>query len=170
VCAIAAGVREFRRALDDPDGVFGVAQWFPGRGHDLALGPAEDEFVSGCADRTGSVPDDPAVQAVAAAVIASHWVRWPVVPAVMTFGQLRPSWKHRPCSAASGSTLNAVPRLRIRPSWAVDGGELRLVTDRRSDDSQIGSQRPRIGGDCPELNGGAERLLAGRFSAGWTSL
>ena len=30
VCAIAAGVREFGRAVDDPEGVFGIAQWSPG--------------------------------------------------------------------------------------------------------------------------------------------
>ena len=46
VCAIAAGVREFGRVVDDPDGVFGIAQWFPGSRHDVVLGPAEDEFLA----------------------------------------------------------------------------------------------------------------------------
>jgi hypothetical protein len=61
VCAIAAGVREFARVVEDLDGVFGIAQWFLGSKHDVALGPAEDEFLDAYADRKGSVPDYPAV-------------------------------------------------------------------------------------------------------------
>src|SRR5712691_6252719 len=45
VCAIAAGVREFVRVVDDPEGVFGIAQWFPGSTHEVLLGPAEDDFL-----------------------------------------------------------------------------------------------------------------------------
>jgi ABC-type branched-subunit amino acid transport system substrate-binding protein len=75
VCAIAAGVREFGRVVDDPDGVFGIAQWFPGSGHDVLLGPGEDEFLGAYAGRTDTVPDYPAVQAVAGAVIAAHCTR-----------------------------------------------------------------------------------------------
>jgi hypothetical protein len=72
VCAIAAGVREFGRVVDDPDGVFGIAQWFRGSGHDVKLGPSEGEFLGAYADHSGMVPDYPAVQAVAGAVIATH--------------------------------------------------------------------------------------------------
>jgi ABC-type branched-subunit amino acid transport system substrate-binding protein len=72
VCAIAAGVREFGHVVDDPDGVFGIAQWFPGSGHDVLLGPTEDEFLGAYAARADTVPDYPAVQAVAGAVIATR--------------------------------------------------------------------------------------------------
>ena len=49
VCTVAAGVREFAQAVDDPEGVFGIAQWFPGSGHAVLLGPREEEFLSACA-------------------------------------------------------------------------------------------------------------------------
>jgi ABC-type branched-subunit amino acid transport system substrate-binding protein len=75
VCAIAAGVREFGRVGDDTDGVFGIAQWFPGSRHDVALGPAEDEFLSAYTGQAGSAPDYPAVQAAAGAVIATSCAR-----------------------------------------------------------------------------------------------
>jgi ABC-type branched-subunit amino acid transport system substrate-binding protein len=75
VCAIAAGVREFGNVVDEPDGVFGIAQWFPGSQQDVELGPAEDEFTRAYASRAGNVPDYPAVQAVAGAVIATHCAR-----------------------------------------------------------------------------------------------
>jgi ABC-type branched-subunit amino acid transport system substrate-binding protein len=75
VCAIAAGVREFGRVVDDPDGVFGIAQWFPGSRHDAAVGPREDEFLSAYAATAGTVPDYPAVQAAAGAAIAAYCAR-----------------------------------------------------------------------------------------------
>ncbi len=75
ICAIAAGVREFGHVVDDPDGVLGIAQWFPGSQQEVELGPAEGEFLSSYADRVGAVPDYPAVQAVAGAVIATHCAR-----------------------------------------------------------------------------------------------
>jgi hypothetical protein len=81
VCAVAAGVREFGRVVENPDGVFGVAQWFPGRAQDVALGPSEAEFISAYADRADAVrdypavPDYPAVQAAAGATIAVHCAR-----------------------------------------------------------------------------------------------
>jgi Periplasmic binding protein len=70
ICAVAAGVREFSRAVDDPEGVFGIAQWFPGSGGDVVTGPAESEFLSAYAGRAGSRPDYPAVQAAAGAALA----------------------------------------------------------------------------------------------------
>lgn len=73
VCAVAAGVREFRNAVDDPEGVFGIAQWFPGSKAEAELGPSEDEFVAAYAGN--APPDYPAVQAAAGAVIATHCAR-----------------------------------------------------------------------------------------------
>jgi hypothetical protein len=72
VCSVAAGVRDFAQAVADPDGVFGVAQWFPGAAGGTELGPAEAGFLAAHAARTGAVPDYPAIQAVAGAVIAKH--------------------------------------------------------------------------------------------------
>jgi ABC-type branched-subunit amino acid transport system substrate-binding protein len=71
ICAVAAGVRQFRR-ITDPEGIFGVGQWFPSSGQDVQLGPAEHEFVAAYADSTGQFPDYPAAQAAAAAVLATH--------------------------------------------------------------------------------------------------
>jgi hypothetical protein len=72
VCAIAAGVREFARAVDDPEGIFGIAQWFRGARQEVALGPSEEAFLSAYSNSTGMPPDYPAVQAAAGAVIATH--------------------------------------------------------------------------------------------------
>src|SRR5260370_2065343 len=72
VCAVAAGVREFRHVVDDPEGVFGIAQWFPGSGHEVTLGPAEDVFLRAYADNAPTLPDYPAVQAAATAVLPAH--------------------------------------------------------------------------------------------------
>ncbi len=69
ICAVAAGVREFSEAVGDPEGIFGIAQWFPGR-DDAAIGPGGRDFLVAYADADGSRPDYPAVQAAAAAVIA----------------------------------------------------------------------------------------------------
>jgi ABC-type branched-subunit amino acid transport system substrate-binding protein len=75
VCTIAAGVREFSNAVNDPEGVFGIAQWFPGSKAKVELGPSEDEFVSAYASRSATPPDYPAVQAAAGAIIATHCAR-----------------------------------------------------------------------------------------------
>lgn len=75
VCTVSAGVREFAQAVDDPDGVLGVAQWFPGSGDEALLGPQEEEFVHRCAAEGLGQPDYPAVQAAAAAIIAAHSAR-----------------------------------------------------------------------------------------------
>jgi hypothetical protein len=72
ICAIAAGVREFGRIVDDPEGMFGIAQWFPGSGTAAALGPGEEEFVRAYSVTAGMLPDYPAVQAAAGAVLAVH--------------------------------------------------------------------------------------------------
>lgn len=72
VCAIAAGVREFGHVVDDPDGIFGIAQWFPGSRNEVAIGPSEEKFLSAYADPGRGLPDYPAAQAAAGAVIAVH--------------------------------------------------------------------------------------------------
>jgi ABC-type branched-subunit amino acid transport system substrate-binding protein len=72
ICAVAAGVREFGRVVDDPEGVFGIAQWFSGSSHSPELGPGEDEFVRAYSAMAGTLPDYPAVQATAGAVLAVH--------------------------------------------------------------------------------------------------
>jgi ABC-type branched-subunit amino acid transport system substrate-binding protein len=72
LCTVSAGVREFARAVGDPEGVFGIAQWFPGSQQEVLLGPSEEEFLRACAAAGGGVPDYPAVQAAAGAVIAAH--------------------------------------------------------------------------------------------------
>jgi ABC-type branched-subunit amino acid transport system substrate-binding protein len=75
ICAIAAGVGEFRNVVRDPEGIYGIAQWFPGQGQAIELGPAEASFISACRARAGHLPDYPAAQAMAAAVIATHCAR-----------------------------------------------------------------------------------------------
>lgn len=72
ICAVAAGVREFGRVIDDPEGIFGIAQWFPGSSASPELSPGEDEFVRAYSAKTGAPPDYPAVQAAAGAVLAVH--------------------------------------------------------------------------------------------------
>jgi hypothetical protein len=62
ICAVAAGVADFADEVDAA-GVFGVGQWLPGISAKPDLGPDETLF--------GSV-DYPAIQAVAAAVLAVH--------------------------------------------------------------------------------------------------
>ncbi|MGH8574122.1 MAG: hypothetical protein ACREX8_16335, partial [Gammaproteobacteria bacterium] len=75
VGAVAAGVREFGQSVARNDGVYGVAQWFPGRSVRPALGPSESDFLLTYSAPAGTVPDYPAIQAVAAAVIAAHCAR-----------------------------------------------------------------------------------------------
>jgi ABC-type branched-subunit amino acid transport system substrate-binding protein len=75
VCSIAAGVREFRNVVHDPEGIYGIAQWFPGQGQVIELGPAEASFISAYRALAGHLPDYPAAQAMAAAVTATHCAR-----------------------------------------------------------------------------------------------
>jgi ABC-type branched-subunit amino acid transport system substrate-binding protein len=102
ICSVAAGVREFSQVGGDPDGVFGIAQWFPGRGHHVTLGPAEDHFVAEFTRSAGMLPDYPAVQAAAGATLAVHCASlaggtarellWPAATALSTvtlFGEFQ---------------------------------------------------------------------------------
>jgi hypothetical protein len=75
LCAVAAGVREFGAEIANPEGIYGVAQWFPGFGVTPEIGPSEPSFVTSYLTRTGVEPDYPAVQAAAAAAIATHCAR-----------------------------------------------------------------------------------------------
>ncbi|MGH3718897.1 MAG: ABC transporter substrate-binding protein [Pseudonocardiaceae bacterium] len=75
ICAVAAGVRDFGREMSSADGVYGIAQWFPGRRATVELGPPEEDFLRAYFALTGEVPDYPAVQAAAAAVLATHCAR-----------------------------------------------------------------------------------------------
>jgi hypothetical protein len=75
ICAVAAGVRAFGQVIGHPDGIYGIAQWFPGRTPAAGIGPAEDEFVAAYSRLQGTTPDYPAVQAAAAAAIAVHCAR-----------------------------------------------------------------------------------------------
>lgn len=75
VCAVAAGVREFGVFIANPDGIFGVGQWFPGTGDPPDLGPPEAAFLAEFSARFRAVPDYPAIQAAAGAVLAAHCAR-----------------------------------------------------------------------------------------------
>jgi len=75
ICAVAAGVRAFGQAVQRPDGIFGIAQWFPGSALEVETGPAEDEFVAAYSRLQGTPPDYPAVQAAATAALTVHCAR-----------------------------------------------------------------------------------------------
>jgi ABC-type branched-subunit amino acid transport system substrate-binding protein len=74
ICSVAAGVQDFASEVDDADGIYGIAQWVPGRGVPPELGPTEDAFLEAYLERAGAHPDYPAVQAAAGAVLATHCV------------------------------------------------------------------------------------------------
>lgn len=94
LCAVAAGVLDFGRAIDNPAGVYGIAQWTPRTGRAAELGPAEADFLTAYAHATGGPPDYPAVQAAAGAALAAHCARrasgtarellWPIACALDT--------------------------------------------------------------------------------------
>jgi hypothetical protein len=76
VAAVAAGVQRFGEIVTRSEGVFGIAQWFPGAStQPVDLGPSERDFLSAFTRLTGRKPDYPAVQAAAGAVIGTHCAR-----------------------------------------------------------------------------------------------
>lgn len=75
IFSVAAGVRDFAGQLDDPEGIYGAGQWFPGSAARAELGPPEDAFLDAYATVTDQPVDYPGVQAAAAAVIATHCTR-----------------------------------------------------------------------------------------------
>jgi ABC-type branched-subunit amino acid transport system substrate-binding protein len=72
ICSIAAGVHDFASEVDGVDGIYGIAQWFPGRAQRPELGPAEEDFLAAYFDVAAARPDYPAVQAAAGAVLATR--------------------------------------------------------------------------------------------------
>jgi Periplasmic binding protein len=72
VCSVAAGVRDFALMVERADGVYGIAQWFPGRTRRPELGPTEHDFVTAFRRVAGTWPDYPAVQAAATAALGLH--------------------------------------------------------------------------------------------------
>jgi ABC-type branched-subunit amino acid transport system substrate-binding protein len=72
VCSVAAGVRDFASMVDDPEGIHGIAQWFPGREARPDIGPTEHDFATAYRRIAGAWPDYPAVQAAAAGALALH--------------------------------------------------------------------------------------------------
>jgi len=72
VCSIAAGVSDFASVVEQPDGIYGIAQWSQGCGDRPALGPRASDFVAAFSSATGGRPDYPALQAVAGAVVATR--------------------------------------------------------------------------------------------------
>jgi ABC-type branched-subunit amino acid transport system substrate-binding protein len=129
MCAVAAGVRDFAGAAGNAEGVFGVGQWFPGAAQAPDLGPAEADFLAGYSALVGALPDYPAAQAAAAAVLAAHCARqaagtardllWPAALALNTrtlFGDFR----IRPGDGAQiGHTTVCVRWTAGRPSGPV---------------------------------------------------
>jgi hypothetical protein len=75
IFSVAAGVREFADEVDDPEGIYGAGQWFPGSATRAELGPPQDAFLAAYAVVTDQPADYPGVQAAAAAVIAAHCAR-----------------------------------------------------------------------------------------------
>lgn len=75
ICAVAAGVRAFGHMVRHPDGIYGIAQWFPGSMPEARIGPAEGDFLDAYSRLHGTTPDYPAVQAATAAAIAVHCAR-----------------------------------------------------------------------------------------------
>jgi ABC-type branched-subunit amino acid transport system substrate-binding protein len=75
VCAVAAGVRDFAAEIAAPEGIYGVGQWFAGTTPPPRLGPAEPAFLGAYTAASGTAPDYPAAQALAAAVLAAHCAR-----------------------------------------------------------------------------------------------
>jgi ABC-type branched-subunit amino acid transport system substrate-binding protein len=72
ICSIAAGVQDFVSEIDEPDGIYGIAQWSPGGNGNPQLGPSEKEFMAAYGALAESRPDYPAVQAAAGAVLATR--------------------------------------------------------------------------------------------------
>lgn len=106
VCSVAAGVREFGHAVDLPAGLLGIAQWFPGSGAQVEVGPGEADLLAAVA---GPAPDYPAVQAAAAAALAVHCARLAGETAA------RALWR----AAAALDTTTLFGRFRIDPTTGV---------------------------------------------------
>jgi branched-chain amino acid transport system substrate-binding protein len=128
ICSVAAGVRDFASMVDDPEGMYGIAQWVAGRQTRSELGPTEHEFMTSYRMVADASPDYPAVQAAAAGALALHCANvagstqpgalWAIATALETttlYGAFR-------IHSQTGVQLGHAPVL-VR--W--DGGEPQLV-------------------------------------------
>ena len=128
ICSVAAGVRAFAGEVGDPAGIYGIAQWFPGRKALPEIGPSERDFVTTYRRIANASPDYPAVQAAAAGALALHCAHvagstepgalWAAATGLRTttlYGEFR-------IDGTTGAQLGHVPVL-VR--W--DGGEPQLV-------------------------------------------
>jgi ABC-type branched-subunit amino acid transport system substrate-binding protein len=128
ICSVAAGVQDFVTEVDDPEGIYGIAQWFPGRQAWPEVGPGEGDFLTAYRHIANASPDYPAVQAAAAAALALHcadvagstepvelWTAATGLKTTTLYGEFR-------IDGTSGAQLGHAPVL-VR--W--DGGEPRLV-------------------------------------------
>lgn len=69
-------VQTVTNGVDHPDGTFGVGQWFRHPTTEPEPGPPSETFLATYADAFGtSNPDYPAIQATAAALVATHCLR-----------------------------------------------------------------------------------------------
>lgn len=127
ICSVAAGVSDFASAVDTVDGVYGVAQWFPGRARGSELGPAEADFVAAYRDIAGARPDYPAVQAAAAAVLATHCAQ--------VTGSLDPDrlW----AAAADLDTTTLLGGFKIDPSTGAQSKHTTVLLQWRADTLQL---------------------------------
>ncbi len=76
ICAVAAGVREFAREVEHPEGIYGVGQWFPGAvTNSPEIGPSETTFLAAYTAHAKTRIDYPGVQAVAGAALAVYCAR-----------------------------------------------------------------------------------------------
>jgi branched-chain amino acid transport system substrate-binding protein len=72
ICSVAAGVQDFVTEVAESEGIYGIAQWFPGREARPEVGPSEGDFLTAYRRIADTSPDYPAVQAAAAAALALH--------------------------------------------------------------------------------------------------
>lgn len=76
ICAVAACVQEFATEVEDPQGIYGVGQWFPGAAaNSPEIGPSEATFLAAYTRHAKTRINYPGMQAVAGAAVAVHCVR-----------------------------------------------------------------------------------------------
>jgi Periplasmic binding protein len=125
--SVAAGVRDFAPEVDGADGIYGVAQWYPGRDLEPALGPREDAFVNAYGALAQAQPDYPAVQAAAGAVLALRCVE--------VAGSAKPDalWS----VAAELDTSTLLGEFRIDPSTGAQTKHTTVLVQWRGDELQL---------------------------------
>lgn len=136
ICAVAAGVQQFGRAVERPDGTFGIAQWFSGGGQLALVGPREHDFLEAYRAVDDEMPDYPAIQVAAAASIATHCARqaraldpnrlWSAATALET-STLYGAFKIDPTSGAQVSHRTVLTRWVKDELLAVSGDSRKIV-------------------------------------------